>query len=65
MHDGNNAAAPSLGGKMCGQDVPQPIVGTGNEVFIQFHTDFAGTRPGFAIQVDARKYLGMYSYNLS
>ena len=52
MYDGSSAAARSLGGKMCGQTVPQPIVVSGNEVFIRFRTDFTVTHAGFAIQID-------------
>ena len=59
MYDGNAATAPSLGGKMCGQAFPQPIIATGNKAFIQFTSDHTVTCTGFAIHVDARKYFSI------
>ena len=53
IRDGNNNDAPPLGKKMCGSKVPQPIFGSGNELFIQFHSGDVPHK-GFQIQLKDR-----------
>ena len=62
MYDGSSDAAASIGGKLCGRDVPDPIQGTGNEVVVKFHSDYSVTASGFEIRVDARKDLNTCVY---
>ena len=60
IRDGSNKEAPPIGSKMCGSTVPQPIVGSGNELFIEFHSDGVetpNTIEGFQIQLKEGRYM--------
>ena len=67
MRDGNNKERPPIGGKMCGYNLPQPITGSGNELFIEFHPK-GYSKKGFQIQLKEGKIsqwkVGYTSYNL-
>ena len=59
VYDGKDAMASLIGGKLCGTTVPQPIVATGNEVFVKFHSDPFVVGSGFQFQVDAGEYFNI------
>ena len=47
VYDGINSEAPVLA-RLCGSDLPGPIVSTQNSLFVEFLTDSAETLPGFS-----------------
>ena len=40
-----------LGDKLCGTDIPQPVVSSGNELYLEFHSDEFGAKKGFQLTV--------------
>ena len=50
VRDGNSKEAPTIGSKMCGSNSPQAIIGSGNELFIEFNA-MGHFKPGFQIVI--------------
>ena len=46
VFDGGDTSFPSLG-KFCGAKLPDPIIATGNEMFMTFYSDASVQRKGF------------------
>lgn len=46
IYDGRDGKAPSLG-RYCGTKKPQPIISTGNKMFIRFFSDNSVQKKGF------------------
>ena len=46
VYDGNSTSALVLG-KFCGTVVPEPVISTGNNMYIVFITDSSVTNKGF------------------
>ena len=55
IRDGDSENAPLIGSRLCGSSTPQPIVSSGNHLFIQFHSDSDLVSSGFEIKVDVGK----------
>ena len=55
VRDGGTSASPLIGSRMCGYNIPQTIVSSGNLLFVQFHTDSSVARSGFKIRFDIGK----------
>ena len=39
IHDGGDDLAPLIGERLCGDVLPDPIISSGNELFLKFHSD--------------------------
>ena len=52
IHDGASASAPILGNRMCGDIIPSPIVSTGNELYLHFHSDPTRNNRGYKMVVE-------------
>lgn len=46
IFDGSNNYATSLG-RFCGSKIPQPMISTGNELYMVFYSDASVQRKGF------------------
>ena len=58
MRDGANGSAPLIVTKMCGTNLPRPVVSTGNEMFVKFHSNGQTARKGYeAIAAVAGMYV--------
>ena len=55
IRDGDDASAIQIGEKLCGDQSPNPIVSSGNALYIYFHSDGSVESSGFKIQVDVGK----------
>ena len=55
VFDGNGVEHPLIGGKLCGNKIPNSIESTGRDIFLRFHSDSSGTRTGFEIHQHASK----------
>ena len=51
VHDGGYEDAPIIHGKLCGKDVPEPIISTGHELLLRFHSDGNAEYSGFKIKI--------------
>jgi len=58
IRDGDSEQSPLIN-RFCGQDVPQPIVSTGNKVWIKFRADNSFTGQGFRAEY-VRKLLFLF-----
>ena len=56
IHDGDNTNAPVIGNTtFCGSDAPEPLVSSGRELYIHFHSDRSVSKGGFNISVSTGK----------
>ena len=53
IHDGGDDLAPLIGERLCGDVLPDPIISSGNELFLKFHSDGTKEKIGFKIGVQA------------
>ena len=53
VHDGGDDLAPLIGEKLCGDVLPDPIISSGNELLLIFHSDGTNEEIGFKIGVKA------------
>ena len=53
IYDGGNSEASLIGGKMCGQNAPFPILSSSNELLIKFRSDDYVERTGYKIRAEA------------
>ena len=53
IYDGNNISAPMIGQEICGRDIPENIVSTGNQMFIRFQSDLSIQKSGFKLLAEA------------
>ena len=53
IHDGGDDLAPLIGEKLCGDVLPDPIISSGNELLLIFHSDGTNEEIGFKIGVKA------------
>ena len=51
VRDFNNTQAQAVGTKLCGKNIPQPIIGSGNALYLEFHSDEATEQKGFQLKV--------------
>ena len=51
VHDGGYEDAPIINGKLCGEDVPEPITSTGHELWLRFRSDGNAQYSGFKIKI--------------
>lgn len=56
IYDGRDAKAPSLG-RFCGSKKPQPIISSGNKLFIRFFSDNSVQKKGFDASHSAGNYI--------
>ena len=55
VHDGDNANSPLIGSTLCGSNIPQTIVSSGNELFVHFTSDGYVPSTGYQIRVVSGK----------
>ena len=55
VRNGGDEDAQMIGERRCGSNIPQPIISSGNQIFIRFHSDFSITSTGFEIEVNEGK----------
>ena len=51
VRDGNSKDAQIIGDKLCGINVPQPVIGSGNVLYLEFHSDRTTAEKGFQLEV--------------
>ena len=51
VRDGNSKEAPLIGDRLCGRSVPQPVIGSGDELYLEFHSDSRNAESGFKLIV--------------
>ena len=51
IRDGKDESSPIIGEKLCGDDLPDQIISTKNELFLKFHSDNTNENVGFKIKV--------------
>ena len=55
IRDGSDPNAAYLHEKLCGSNIPNPIISSSNELFIQFLSDNEVNRIGYHIKVEEGK----------
>ena len=54
IHDGPNVTASLVyGRKLCGNEIPDPIMSSGNEIFIRFRSNYRIQSYGYQIKITA------------
>ena len=52
IRDGGDENSPIIGEKLCGDNFPEQIISTSNELFLKFHSDETNENVGFKIKVE-------------
>ena len=55
IRDGDTESANLIGSRLCGDQIPNQIVSSGNTLYMSFHTDRETVRSGFKLRVDVGK----------
>ena len=55
VRDGDTESADLIGSKLCGEQIPEPIISSGNALYVYFRTDGSVVRTGFKFRVDVGK----------
>ena len=55
IRDGDTESANLIGSNLCGDQIPNQIVSSGNTMYMYFHTDGSTVRSGFKLRVDVGK----------
>lgn len=64
IYDGRDGKAPSLG-RYCGTKKPQPIISTGNKMFIRFFSDNSVQKKGFEAAHTAGEHICLIKCTLT
>ena len=59
IFDGVRLDAPRIGGRICGNTLPEPLVSSSNELMIRFWSDVSVSGNGYKILVEeiGKKYI--------
>ena len=52
IRDGGDENSAIIGEKLCGDNFPEQIISTSNELFLKFHSDETNENVGFKIKVE-------------
>ena len=53
IYNGGRSKPPSVGGKLCGHNLPNPIITRSNEILIKFKSDNSMEESGYKLQAEA------------
>ena len=65
IRDGGESNSNVIGSKLCGGNISNPIISTGNTMYLRFKTDADVTRSGFKIKAEIGKIYDNNFKNLS
>lgn len=63
IRDGDNSESPLIN-RFCGQQIPRPIISTGNKVWIKFRADSSFTGQGFRAEYVSKSSFCNISFKL-
>ena len=52
IYDGETLNSPTIGGKLCGTNVPEQIVSSTNALKIHFHSDDNEVKGGYRLNIE-------------